>query len=626
MCGIAGFWWHKEPTPGILQRMAHWIRHRGPDEDGFFVDGPVGLANRRLSIIDLEHGRQPIFNEDRSVVVVYNGEIYNTPELRTDLLQKGHRFSTHTDTEVLAHLYEEQGPDFVSRLRGMFAFALYDREKRELLLARDPFGIKPLVYSELPSGVAFASELRALLALPEFPRDPDPEAIALYTAFNYIPAPYTIWKAARRLPPGHLLRIREGKIVEIRHYGDLGTNSWQRDVQEAVEVLTHTLQESVKAHLLSDVPVGVFLSGGLDSSLVCALAQRAAEQPLRTFTVTFPEWPVYNEAHYARQVAAHLGTLHEEIPVTSHAAQQALEEIVTHLDEPFADSSLVNVAIISKMARRYVKVVLSGDGGDELFAGYNKYQGLRLAQKLQSTPLGWLLQSIVRFPWPEQRGSYLGERIRQVRKLARLLSPDAFERYYRATLATDPQLFDRLLHLDSSSDHLPQEILWQTWQDAQTRGFTDVNQWLWSDAHFVLPYDMLHKVDTASMRYSLEVRVPFVDKEVARRVFSFPGDWKLRGLERKWILKRVASRYLPKEILERPKGGFGIPIGEWMREELKALFQDYLSPEALKGSVWNIEEVSRLWEEHLHRRRDRYWELWNIFVFEVWRQRWGVEF
>jgi len=624
MCGIVGFWLAQSSfcdRETVLKRMETSLLHRGPDEGGAFLEGSVGLANRRLSILDLEGGRQPVFNEDRSVVVVYNGEIYNYRELRRELEARGHRFTTHTDTEVLVHLYEEYGPDLVRRLRGMFAFALYDRRRGELVLARDPFGIKPLVYADLPAGFLFASELRALLAYPDFPREMDAEAFALYVAYNYIPAPYTIWKRARRLPPGHMMRVRDGSIVEIRPYFCLDIEPWAGTQEEAVEALNQVLRESVRMHLVSDVPLGAFLSGGLDSSLVCALAQEALGRPLHTFTVTFPEWSVYDEARYARRVARHLGTRHEEIPVTVREAREAMEDIVAHLDEPFADSSLVNVAIISTAARRYVKVVLSGDGGDELFAGYNKYQGLRLAQSLSAFPWSLLLWGVARLPWPEHRGSFVGERVRQARKLARLLSRDAFERYYRATVSTEPDLYERLLRLAVPTDGLARDVLRQPWQDAQARGVRGINQWLWSDLQFVLPYDMLHKVDIASMRHSLEVRVPLVDREVARLAAALPGDWKLRGLERKWILKQVAARYFPKDMLERPKGGFGIPIGEWMRGELRRLFEEQLFSDP-EDPVWNRQAVRRLWEEHLERRRDRSWELWNIFVFEVWRRKW----
>jgi len=619
MCGITGFWKRPSGAEGDLGTMTKTLVHRGPDEGGLFAEGPVGLGNRRLSILDLEGGRQPVYNEDGSLVVVYNGEIYNYPSLRRALEARGHRFSTSADTEILVHAYEEYGLEFMSHLRGMFAFALYDRHRRRLILARDPFGIKPLIYTELPQGVFFASEIRALLALPFFPREPDLQALALYAAFNYIPAPFTAWKAARRLPPGHWMLIEEGHIQFVRSYVTWPSEPAPTTIDEAIARLQDTLAESVQAHLLADVPVGAFLSGGLDSSLVVALAQQSASQPLRTFTVSFPDWPTYDEARYARIVARALGTQHHEIPVTAHEIQEVLWASVQHLDEPFADSSLVNVALISKVAREQVKVVLSGDGGDEFFAGYNKYQGLEMARRLRFLGKGgaWLAQ----LPWPERRGTKIGERLRQMRKLLRLMRPEAFERYIRATLATDLEAWRQ--RLAPSAFPSPEDVLRPIWQEAQVRYPDDpVNRWLWSDVHFVLPYDMLRKVDTASMMHSLEVRVPFVDREVARLAFRLPGRWKLAGLQRKWILRQIARHLLPQEIIQRPKGGFGIPIGEWMRSELREMFAEYLRPEALCKAMWNPQVVTRLWTEHQTGRRDRFWDLWNIFVFEVWRRQW----
>jgi len=626
MCGIIGAWMKRpvEQSDGLFQAMNRTLVHRGPDEEGVFVEGPVALGNRRLSILDLAGGRQPVYNEDRSLVVVYNGEIYNYPTLRRTLEAQGHRFATTTDTEILVHAYEAYGLEFMAQLRGMFAFALYDRRRQQIIVARDPLGIKPLVYTELPQGVFFASEIRALLSLPFFPREADAAALTLYAGFNYIPAPFTAWKAARRLPPGHWMLIADGRVQEVRPYPAWPTAPSPSTPAEATERLSAALTESVQGHLLADVPVGAFLSGGLDSSLVVALAQQASPQPLRTFTVTFPDWPMYDEAHYARIVAQAFGTQHEEIPVRLHEIQEVLWDSVRHLDEPFADSSLVNVALISKVARGQVKVVLSGDGGDELFAGYNKYQGLQMARRLRF--LGPEAAWLTKVPWPERRGSKLGERLRQARKLLRLLHHDAFERYVRATLATDVETLGEVVST-SAFRALPWDVLQPLWQEATERYPNDpVNRWLWSDAHFVLPFDMLRKVDTASMAYSLEVRVPLVDREVARLAFSMPGSWKLSGLQRKWILRQVAERWLPQEVIQRPKGGFGIPIGEWMRDELHDLFAEYLRPEMLCRAMWNPQAVNRLWQEHQTGRRDRFWELWNIFVFEVWRRQWNPQF
>lgn len=625
MCGISGYW-HKGIRGKELQSFLSSLVHRGPDGSGHFIEGNVLIAHNRLSIIDLIGGNQPLFNEDRSIVVVYNGEIYNYLSLRKELLRKGHRFMSNSDTEVLVHSYEEYGPKMMSFLRGMFSFALFDRGRREILLARDPFGIKPLVYAELPEGFIFSSELRTLLSFPKFPRVIDSQALQFYLAFNYIPAPYTIWKFARRLEPGFYIRVKDGKIIEKKRYFYLKTLDVFKSIGDAMDELKNVLEDSIKSHLISDVPIGAFLSGGLDSSLVCAIAQRVLNKSLRTFTVTFPEWHTYDEAQYARRVAHHIGTSHQEIPVTSLEAQGVLKEIVNHLDEPFADSSLVNVAIVSKVARSYVKVTLSGDGGDEFFAGYNKYQGLILAGLLNNPALGMALKAILRIPLPEQRGSVFGDKVRQLRKLSRLIGSEAFSQYFKATLSSEPDIYKKLtslIHSNKSVD-IVKDVLRKIWQDAQKLGFDNINLWLWNDTNFVLPYDMLHKVDVASMKYSLEVRVPLVDIKLAQLVFSFPGKWKLRGLERKWILKKVATFYLPPEIINRPKGGFGIPIGEWMRDEMRPFFEEYLL--TVNEKIWNKKMVYKLWKEHLERRRDRFWELWNVFVFEVWRRNWKPEF
>jgi asparagine synthase (glutamine-hydrolysing) len=600
------------------------LAHRGPDDQGTWRGNGVFLGIRRLSIIDLETGQQPIFNEDRSCCIVYNGELYNYLSLRPQLLGKGHTFRTQSDTEVVLHSYEEWGCDCVQHFRGMFAFAVYDQAKEELFLARDQFGIKPLFYAELPQGFVFASELRALLELPYFPRQINWEAFHLYIRLNYIPAPWTIWAHANRLEPGHWLLVKDGRIVEKRKYVKLEKELWAGNIKEAVESLDKFLQENIRLHLIADVPVGVFLSGGLDSSLIAALAQGASESPLSTFTVTFPEFKTYNESDYARQVSQHLGTKHQEIPVSADEAFEAMVEMLDHLDEPFADSSIVPVAIISKLTSRHVKVVLSGDGGDELFAGYNKYQGLWLSKHLGfAAPL---LRLISRFPIPESRGTTMGEKWRQFRKLGNIARNEPFESYVRATESISADLACRLSNGQNHFNNLAAQILESLWKQGEDNGFTGTDLWLYADANFVLPYDMLHKVDTASMRYGLEVRVPFVDINTAKLAFSFPPEWKLRNGQRKWILRKVAENYLPSAIVNRSKSGFGIPIGEWLRSKLRNDFESILDPSSLRSSgIWNRDTVQQLLNEHLQRRRDRFWELWNIFVFEWWRRKWNPE-
>ncbi|MCF6192290.1 MAG: asparagine synthase (glutamine-hydrolyzing) [Candidatus Hydrothermae bacterium] len=614
MCGISGYQGQLEGFPREV------LRHRGPDAMGALEEEGVGLFHCRLSIIDLsEAGRQPMANEDERLWLVFNGEIYNHQALREELEHRGHRFRSRSDAEVVLHGYETWGEEVLSRLRGMFAFALYDRERGELFLARDPFGIKPLVYAELPGAFVFASELRTLLGLPAFPRDLDETALQFYFRLNYIPHPHSVFRAARKLEPGHALRVRSGRVVAHRRWYALPHDPPPADLEEAKARLQETLQTSVRLHLIADVPVGAFLSGGLDSSLVVALA-REHHPDLQTFTVAFPDVPAYDESAYARRVAEVLETRHTEIPVTADEARKVLEAVVNHLDEPFADSSLVPASIVSQVTRDHVKVALSGDGGDEFFAGYNKYQGLRLAAWL--VPFRGLLRAVAALPLPERRGSRLGDRIRQLRKLARTAQPGPLFRLEQTYALLAPEDLP-IPHLRTRPDPL-RPRLQALLAEAHEKGFRGMNAVLYLDTNLVLPGDMLWKVDTASMRVALEVRVPFVDPEVARLAFALPSGWKLRGFARKWILRQVAARWLPGEILQRPKGGFGIPIGEWMRGELRQTLEDTLfSPEARRLGL-EEEAVRRLWEAHQRRQRDHFWELWNLFVLVRWAMRWRV--
>jgi asparagine synthase (glutamine-hydrolysing) len=625
MCGIAGMQLPngKAIDRDLLQRMNDLIAHRGPDGDGFFHEKNIGIGNRRLSIIDLENGDQPIFNEDKSVVVTYNGEIYNSPELRRDLIEKGHEFYTHADTEVLVHLYEEYGVDMLPKIRGMFAFAIYNRNSGELFLARDPLGIKPLFYSELESGLYYSSELRSLLHLSEFSRQIDPEAFRLYVTLNYIPAPWTIWKAAKRLEPGHWLKVQSGEIIDRGRYYKIKEKLWDGDLDSAVEELDRVINHSVRDHLLADVPIGAFLSGGLDSSLVTAMAQQHSDEPLQTYTVSFPDYPTYDESGYAKIVADSLNTDHEVIPVSAEEGSKVMMESLDHLDEPFADSSLVPVSIISKVTRQHVKVALSGDGGDELFAGYNKYQGLWLADRFGvAAPF---MRMAAKLPISETRGTKFGERWRQFRKLSRLMSSDPLETHKRATISLEPELERHLLKSAYQNGDLLSGRLKSLWEEGEEAGLKGLDRSLYTDVNFVLPFDMLHKVDVSSMQRSLEVRVPFVDPVVASMAFRIPHKWKLRDGQRKWILNRVAERYLPKSILQRPKGGFGIPIGEWFRTDLREPVQELLGGNRLeKSEVWNATGATQIMEEHFSFRRDRFWELWNLFVFEWWRNKWDA--
>lgn len=624
MCGICGLMLPPNaPVPlDALNAMNAVQAHRGPDDSGVWAAGSAGLGNRRLAILDLSPaGHMPMTTEDGAVAITFNGEIYNYSELRAALESRGHRFRSHSDTEVVLRLYLEEGAECVRRFRGMFAFGLYDHRKRELLLARDPFGIKPLVYAELPEAFIFGSELKSLLAFPSFPRALDWTALTLYLQLNFVPAPRTIWRAARRLPPGHLLRIRDGKVAECRRYFVLSPGPPEANERDALSALRATLLESVRAHLLSDVPVGVFLSGGMDSSLIAALAKEAATKPLQAFTVTFPGFSTYDEAPYARRVASHLGIPHQEIPVAVSDVTGALNEVLSNLEEPFADQSLVPSAVLSRAARGHVKVALSGDGGDEFFGGYNRYQGVHYAARLK--PVRSVVRALAMAPLPEQRTSSFGNRWRRFRRFASMVGMGHLDALMEAMLVFRPDELPTVLEAPNKDSHEAlRELLLPLFEEGRDQGLGGMDQVFYTDVHFVLPYDMLHKVDTASMRYSLEVRVPLVDPKVASAAFALPSSMKLRGVHRKWALRQVAASYLPSPVLSRPKGGFDVPLAAWAREGLLPELRETLLA-AGSDSLVQPRVARALLDEHLSGRGDCFGQLWNLYVLERWRDRWN---
>ncbi len=614
MCGIAGL---QGKIDIDINACLTSLLHRGPDARGTFKDSDTFFAHTRLSILDLsEAGNQPMSNEDETIWIVFNGEIYNAPDLRRELKGAGHTFKSRSDTEVLIHLFEEEREKMVSRLRGMFAFSIYDKNRGEIFLARDPLGIKPLVYSQLSAGFLFASEIKTLLTAVQFPRELDREALMFYFHFNYIPAPWTIWKHARKVKPGHYLIVQDGKIKEERPYFTLDHKPAPESFEEAVSLLDTAFKDSVRYHLLSDVPVGSFLSGGVDSSLVATLAQHYSRGPLQTFTVTYPEFPYLDESAYARKIAKNIGSHHTEIPVRAKDIREAITEICDHLDEPFGDPALIPTAVLSKLTRKHVKVALSGDGGDELFAGYTKYQALKAGLALKNLqPIFKVLRFL---PFKESRARFLGDKIRQVRKFAGTLERDT-TRFLINLMSVFPPGEIEKLYSHSFAGTPAVSLIEEILGDYPALSESDMNRYLFLDMRLVLPNDMLFKIDTASMRYSLEVRVPFVDREVVGLISSFPGDWKLKGLQRKHILKKMARKYLPREILERKKMGFNVPIGEWSRDESMPLFKEAFEKSRLTDiDFLSYEYVDRIFKEHMEGRRDRFFELWNIFVFLNW--------
>jgi asparagine synthase (glutamine-hydrolysing) len=622
MCGIAGF---VEPTSSparfrpaesrpLIHRMCDVIRHRGPDDEGVWVEDGVALGMRRLSIIDLATGHQPIHNEDRTVWIVFNGEIYNFQELRDELAAAGHRFYTATDTEAIVHAYEEWGAAAIARLRGMFGLAIWDANTRTLLVARDRIGIKPLYYAEANGRLYFGSELKSVLEAPDVPRDIDLDALDHYLSFLYTPRDGSIFSHVRKLPPGHLLTWRDGRAVIERYWQIAADEPFSGSEPEAIEQLRDVLTDAVRSHLVSDVPLGAFLSGGIDSSLVVGLMAQTSGTRVKTFSIGFDE-PAFDELEHARRVAQHFGTDHHEFVVRPDAVS-ILDRLVAHFDEPFADSSAIPTWYVCEMARRHVTVVLSGDGGDELFGGYDRYvphprvvafdrcspRALRRVAAIAADrlPHGARGKNFLRHVSRDEQGRYLDA----IRFFGSDEKPDLLSRDIRAELrGPDPET--RLARHFERFAQLP-------WPSQMMR----------FDAETYLPEDVLTKVDRMSMAHSIESRVPLLDNEVIAFASSLPASMKIRNGRRKHVLKEVAATLLPRAILERRKQGFGVPVGTWFRGNLRELFADtLLSPTSLQRGYFQPMFVRQIVDEHLTGKRDHTLRLWQLVVFEKWLEQ-----
>ena len=614
MCGIAGFaGWPlgTEDAARTVRTMCDAIVHRGPDDSGYFVAPEVALGMRRLSIIDVAGGRQPIANEDGSVQVVFNGEIYNHHALRRELVARGHVFRTRSDTETIVHLYEEMGEDFVVRLRGMFAIALWDARARRLVLARDRAGIKPLSYSLTPDGIAFCSELRSLLALPRFPRRLDERAISAFLSLGYVPDPLAAFNGVAKLPPGHLLvwsADRKGDAAVRRYWTPVAPESAALDEREAADRLRELLADAVGSHLESEVPLGAFLSGGVDSSTVVALMSRAAAITPRTFAIGFAE-AAFNEAPHARRVAATLGAHHTEL-VVSPAADRMVEGIVGIFDEPFADSSALPTYLVSQLARRHVTVSLSGDGGDELFGGYTRY--LDVLQR-PSVP-----------PWGRPLLRAMGRALPHVApgrgRLLDLARPQRSPAAYAGTVALPLAPADGGM---AAAHIVPREgqfgdILADAFAEAGARDF--VSQMMLVDVATYLPGDILTKVDRASMAVSLEARVPLLDHPLAEFALALPARFKIRDGAGKQVFRAAIRGLVPDDVLDRPKRGFAVPLGAWFRGPLRPRI-DQLTRTNGDGGLYEFLDrgaVRRLAREHLMGRRDHSTALWRALVLQLW--------
>lgn len=606
MCGITGFAGVSGMGQEQLRRMCNTIVHRGPDDEGLLVDPPVGIGMRRLSIIDPGGGHQPISNEDGTVHVVFNGEIYNYRELRRDLELRGHHFRTDTDTECLVHLYEERGRDFVHELRGMFAIAVWDARRDQLLLVRDRLGIKPLYYREEAGGVLFGSELKALRAAPGLDWTIDRRAVALYLAFGYIPDPFTIYGEARKLPPGHMLDWEMGRGAEIhRYWSPVRSQDENLDEETAAREVRRLLEQSVRYRLIADVPLGAFLSGGIDSSAIVALMARQMDRPVKTFSIGFEE-PEFNEAPNARRVAAALGTDHSELVVRPDM-DELVERVVDAFDEPFADSSAIPTFLVSELARRDVKVVLSGDGGDELFGGYTRYlEHLLLGSALPRALSVPLRAGARRLPQSAPGRNRLLDMARSFRGryMGRVADPlDAAEGgVARANLVSEAGAWDRLL--DDAFD--------------ATAGRDAASQLMLVDLLTYLPGDILTKVDRMTMAVSLEARVPVLDHELAEFAATLPSHLKIRSGTGKWILRRALAGLLPEFVFSKKKQGFGIPLKPWFRGPLSGRVRNLLREGNDLHEFVEPAAVQRVVTEHQSGRRDHSPMLWKLLVLQLW--------
>lgn len=644
MCGIAGF---VDPTQragdselkALAASMAGALRHRGPDGQGVWVDAEAGVAlgHARLSIIDLSHaGAQPMASASGRFVLTYNGEIYNAAELRAELERKGHTFRGHSDTEVMVEGFAEWGlRATVERLVGMFAFAVFDRTTRTLTLGRDRTGIKPLYWGRANGRVVFASELKALATLPGWSPEIDRQALSAYLCTGYVPAPSSIYQNIEKLEPGMLLEINGGGETRSESYWSLLDVAERGQAApldlseaEACDRLEALLSEAVTGRMVSDVPLGAFLSGGIDSSMVTALMQANSATPVRSFSIGFHE-EGFDEAKYAKQVAAHLGTDHTELYVTAEQALNIVPKLPTIYDEPFADSSQIPTFLVSEMTKQHVSVALSGDGGDELFAGYNRYgQGLRVARMLRLLPrpaaiaLARSLRAVPPAAW-DRLFDLVPRRFRprlpgdKLQKLADVLGSDATG-YYRVLIAQWAGAWSLVKGASA-----PDQVAFS--EDVRAR-FGDELSWMqYADSVTYLPDDILTKVDRASMAVSLEARVPLLDHRVVEFAWQLPENMKMRDGQGKWLLRQVLHKYVPKHLVDRPKMGFGVPIDAWLRGPLQDWAADLLDPAVMaQAGLLDPGPIQEKWAEHLSGKRNWQQFLWNVLMFEAWRREQGA--
>jgi len=622
MCGLAGIFNFRNQEPvssRLLKVMTDTLVHRGPDDEGFYISGDLGLGHRRLSIIDLEAGHQPMTNEDESVWVVFNGEIYNFLDLHDELVKKGHIFKTRSDTEAIVHLYEEEGERCFEKLRGMFAIAIWDARKRKLLLARDRVGKKPLFYFYDGSKLAFASEMKAILQVPGVSRDIDPEAVSDYFSFLYIPSPKSIFKQIRKILPGHYMVVSEQGMRELQYWDISFAHTEEYTEEEWCERLLSVYQEAVRLRLISDVPLGAFLSGGIDSSSVVAAMAEFCNEPVTTCSIGFEE-KEFNELRYAREIATGFHTNHHERIVKPDAVG-VVEKLVWHYDEPFADSSAVPTYYVSQVARERVTVALAGDGGDENFAGYRRYYFDRRENMMRA-----LLPPTIRGPFFGALSSLYPKadwapRIFRGKATFENLARSPIEAYFRSVSAVRPELKCRILDQGflRELDHYDSlDVLRSYYEKADTDDPLSRIQYV--DIKTYLTDDILVKVDRASMAHSLEVRAPLLDHKLMELAAAMPASIKLRGTNGKYIFKKALKQVLPDSVLNRKKMGFAVPLARWFRSDLKDVAHSVIFSRT-GNSLLNQASVHRIWQEHQSGLRNRSTELWALLIFRLWERQ-----
>lgn len=630
MCGIVGVLSTNGTVirrDGLLQRMADSIAHRGPDDEGFFCDGHIGLGFRRLSIIDLESGHQPIHNEDQTVWTVFNGEIYNFSELRASLEKAGHVFYTHTDTEVLVHLYEEFGEEFVHQLRGMFACCIWDARKRKLLIARDPLGIKQVFYMEAKGHLIFASEIKAIIASGFVDKTIDIDALDHYLGLQYVPAPMTIYKDIKKLPAGHMISVTEGQGAEVRQYWDISSIPVARiSLADCMERYEELLVESVRLQMRSDVPLGAFLSGGVDSSAIVAVMSELSDSPVNTFTICHTD-QAYDESTYARIVADKYGTNHRTLTIGPEDFRELVPSVLEQYDEPFADSSSLPTYIVSKLARQHVKVVLSGDGGDETCGGYSRYANVMDLHRLDKVlDLKRILPSSLK-PFLARRTSFshgLGNK--GLKYLQNMLSSDAERHYFFMSYfrSQKQRLYGKRLEEQICAEN---DLALFMSHLQKVPGGDLLQKILYLDIKTYLADDILYKVDIASMANSLEVRVPLLDHKLVEFVSSVPSKYKLKSRNGKMFFKKILEKRLPRDILYRKKRGFEIPISSWFRNDLAGYIRDLLLSSALlKEPYFNRAFIESMLHRHQTGGEDFGPHLWILMSLEIWHRKAGGMF